>query len=59
MKILVKEFREMIKSIIEQELDKLKKPAEKDDEGEEVSKGQELKIDIEDDPFVKPKRKKY
>ena len=48
MKILVKEFREMVKHIIEQEIEKNKKSAEDE-------KGSELNVDISDDPFTDDK----
>ena len=48
MKILVKEFREMVKHIIEQEIEKNKKSAEDE-------KGSELNVDISDNPFTDDK----
>ncbi len=59
MKILIKEFRQMIKKIIEQELNKIKDMDKGEEETpEEDEKGEELNVDIPDDPF-NLKRKKY
>ena len=44
MKILINEFREMIKQIIEQEIEK-KKASDEDE------KGSELNVDIDNNPF--------